>query len=501
MFCLRPFAIYHYDAYLFDIVYGKAEGHACGCMAASAFIFLKGLIKMGKKEQDLTVGSVPKKLIRFALPLFGANLLQSFYSIVDMLVVGRVLGKSGLAAISNASMISFIINSICIGVTMGGTVLVAQYKGANDEQGQKETVGTLFSLSLIASGIVTIAGLLLYPPLFSVLRVPVEAMKDACGYMRIICMGTIFVFGYNAVCSLMKGFGDSKSPLYFVAVATVVNIVLDLLLVGPLGMGTKGAAYATIFSQGVSLLISILHLKRKNFVFDFKPRSFAIQKEKLVVILKVGLPTAIQMVVVNISYLLITGMLNTFGVSVAAASGIGLKVNTFAGMPCWAIGQAVTAMVGQNMGAKNIERVKKTTKSGLLINVCVTLIAVVLVQLFSENIIMLFEPESTDVIKEGVLYLRICCSINSLVYAVMYTLDSFAIGVGSANVAMCNALLDAVVVRLPICWLLAFTLQMGFTGIYIGQAVSPVLPAIVGVVYFASKKWRSKKLINNTLRM
>ena len=445
---------------------------------------------MNNREQDLTVGSVPKKLIRFALPLFGANLLQSFYSIVDLLVVGRIVGEVGLAAISNASMISFIINAICIGVTMGGTVIVAQYKGADNEQGQKETVGTLFSLSFIASVIVTIAGLCLYPSLFSVLHVPAEAMKDACDYMQIICMGTIFVFGYNAVCSLMKGFGDSKSPLCFVAVATVVNIVLDLLLVAPLGMGTKGAAYATIFSQGVSLLISILHLKRKNFVFDFKLKSFAIQKEKLIVILKVGLPTAIQMVVVNVSYLLVTGMLNTFGVSVAAASGIGLKINTFAGMPCWAIGQAVTAMVGQNMGAQNMERVKNTAKSGLLINVCITSMAVVFVQIFSENIIMLFDPESTDIIEEGVLYLRICCSINSLVYAVMYTFDSFAIGVGSANVAMCNALLDAAVVRLPICWLLAFTLQMGFTGIYIGQAVSPVLPAIVGVIYFTSK-WGS----------
>lgn len=144
-----------------------------------------------------------------------------------------------------------------------------------------------------------------------------------------------------------------------------------------------------------------------------------------------------------------------------------------------------------------IERVKKTTQSGLLINVCITFIAVVLVQIFSENIIMLFDPASADVIEEGVLYLRICCSVNSLVYAVMYTLDSFAIGVGSANVAMCNALLDAVVVRLPVCWLLAFTLQMGFTGIYIGQAVSPVLPAIVGLLYFMSKKWTSKKLLDN----
>ena len=124
----------------------------------------------------------------------------------------------------------------------------------------------------------------------------------------------------------MKGLGDSKSPLFFVAAAALVNIILDLLLVGPLGMGTKGAAYATIFSQGVSLIISVVHLKRKRFLFDFKLKSFVIRKDKLLIILKVGLPTAVQMAVVNISYLIITGMLNTFGVSVAAASGIGLKI-------------------------------------------------------------------------------------------------------------------------------------------------------------------------------
>ena len=217
-----------------------------------------------KEKQDLTTGNVSKTLILFALPMLLANLLQSFYSIVDMLVIGRIVGETGLAAISNASMISFIINSICIGVTMGGTVLVAQFKGANDEQGQSETVGTLFTISLIASLIVTILGLLVYQPLFMLLNVPAIAMKDACEYMQIICYGTVFVFGYNAVCSIMKGFGDSKSPIYFIAIATLVNIVLDVILVGSLGMWTKGAGYAIIFSQGASLLISIIHLKRNN---------------------------------------------------------------------------------------------------------------------------------------------------------------------------------------------------------------------------------------------
>lgn len=205
---------------------------------------------MENKEQNLTVGSVPKKLIRFAFPLFGANLLQSLYSIIDMLVVGRIVGKNGLAAISNASMIGFIINSICIGVTMGGTVLAAQYKGAEDEQGQKETIGTLFSLSFLAAILVTAAGLFLYAPLFSLLHVPAEAMKDACSYMEIICMGTIFVFGYNAVCSLMKGLGDSKSPLFFCGGSSACQYYFGFAFGRASGYGNKGGGLRNYFFAG-----------------------------------------------------------------------------------------------------------------------------------------------------------------------------------------------------------------------------------------------------------
>lgn len=458
-------------------------------------LFMGKETKTMTEKENLITGSVLKKLIAFALPLLLANLLQSFYSIVDMLVVGRIVGETGLAAISNASMVSFIINSVCIGVTMGGTVLIAQYKGANDSKGQSETVGTLLSLALIASAIVTVIALLAYQPLFGLLKIPADAMGDAGEYMKIICYGTIFVFGYNAVCSIMKGFGDSKSPLYFVGVAAVANIFLDILLVGPCGMGTKGAAYATIFSQGISLLVSIIYLKHKSFVFDFRLKHFAVKKDKLFVILKVGLPAAVQMVVVNISYLLITGMLNQFGVSVAAASGVGLKVNTFAGMPCWAVGQAVTAMAGQNMGAHNTERVKETTKIGLRLNLVITFAVMLLVQVFARPIIMLFDPVNTEVTRDGILYLRMCCGLNSLVYAAMYTFDSFAIGIGCANIAMVNALLDAVVVRLPISWLLAFPLAFGFPGVYLGQALSPILPALVGLLYFKSRRWECRRLI------
>lgn len=448
------------------------------------------------EEQNLLSGSVPKKLAAFAFPLLLANILQSFYNVVDMLVVGQIVGDTGLAAINNASKLCYIINSICIGMTMGGAVLIAQYKGANDKKGQAETFQTLAILSFVSALLVTVIGLTFYQSLFRVLNVPADAYQDACDYMKIICWGTIFVFGYNAVCSVLKGLGDSKSPLYFVGIATIINIVLDILLVGPFGMGTAGAAYATITAQGISFVISIFYLRKHKVFFSADVhKKFTLQMDKLVSILKVGLPTAIQMVVVNTAYLLVTGMLNQFGTSVSAASGVGLQINTFAGMPCWAIGQAVTAMVGQCMGAREIKRARKVVKIGLLLNISVTLVVVIGVQVFAEQLILLFGSTSAEVINDGVYYLRVCCGVNSLIYAAMYTLNSFAIGVGAANIAMLNALLDAVIVRLPVSWLLAFTLNMGFPGIYYGQALSPILPAIVGFLYFQNKGWERKTLI------
>lgn len=290
----------------------------------------------------------------------------------------------------------------------------------------------------------------------------------------------------------MKGLGDSRSPLCFVTVAAAVNVILDLFLVSYLKIGTKGAAYATVFSQGISFVTAVIYLKRRNFVFDFKIRHFAVKADKLAVIMKIGLPAAGQMIIVNISYLLITGMLNNFGTAAAAASGVGLKINTFAGMPCWAVGQAVTAMAGQNIGADNIRRVKKTTLTGLRLNVTVTLLSILIVQIFAEPIIMLFDPSSPEVLESGILYLRMCCGANSLAYAVMYTFDSFAIGIGSSHIAMINALFDAVIVRLPLSWLFAFPLRLGFPGICLGQALSSLLPAIFGFCYFKSSKWERK---------
>jgi putative MATE family efflux protein len=446
-----------------------------------------------KLQQDLTTGKIPAQLIKFGFPLLFSNLLQSLYNIVDMLIIGRIVGETGVAAISNASSIVYIINAICIGFTLGGTVLIAQYKGANNEQGQKETAGTVYSITAIISIVLTVIGVFIYKPLLSLMKVPAESMQDAREYMFVIFLGTFFVFGYNATCSILRGFGDSKSPLLFVGIATVINVILDCIFVGILNMGTVGAAYATVIAQGLSFIISIGYLKKQKFIFDFKPKSFAIKKDKMIKVIKISLPTAIQLSALNMSYLILAAMLNNYGVTIAAAAGIGLNINTFAAMPCWAVGQAVTAMVGQNIGAGLTGRAEKTTKVGLKINLLVTFICVIIVQVFAKQLIMLFEPNNPEVVNFGVLYLRICCSFGSLIYAIMYSYNSFAVGIGNVNLAMMNTLLDTVVIRLPLCFLLSEVMTNGFQGICFGQALSTIVPAIIGAAYFYSKKWKNRE--------
>ena len=408
-----------------------------------------------KQSYDFTAGPIGRPLLLYTLPLLLANVLQSFYQLVDLLVVGRIVGETGLAAISSASTVCFLITSLGTGLTTGGMVRVAQQAGAKDTTGLEETAGTLFSASLVVSLLVAVAGALTAPCLLQLLSVPSEAMTDASAYLRVLCLGTPLSFGYLAHSAFRKGTGDAKVPLLCIAAAAAINLLLDLLLVGILALGTVGAAYATVASQGASLLLSLSLGRGQDGAVSRRPR-FTLRRQPLAAIVKIGLPTALQMVVVN----------------------------TLVAMPCWSLGQAVTAMVGQNTGAGAMDRVRKITRTGLWYGLASTLILLLLVHRFSLPILQLFGSDSPEVLSAGVLYFQICCGVNSLFYTAMYLLDSFAIGLGHAKVALVNALLDSFLLRLPVCWCLAFPLALGYPGLWIGQAISPLLPALIGGWFF-----------------
>ena len=440
-------------------------------------------------EQNLTQGNVMRMLIRFAFPLLCANLLQSFYNVVDMLVVGRYLSSAGLAGVSSATSVCYVITAVCSGVTVGGSVLVARYTGSGEESARRAVVGNLFSLCLLVGLLMTVIPLLLYRPVFQLMRVPADALPHAQRYMAVVALGTPFVLGYNAISAVLRGLGDSRTPLWCIAAATVVNVVLDLLLVGPAGMGAAGAALATVVSQILSLVIGLLFLVRRKFFKDFSPQDFKLKPAYAGAILRIGLPTAVQLSVVNLSYLLATGMFNVFGTVSAAAAGIGLKISTFSAMPCWAVGTAVTTMAGQCMGANDSVRAGKTAVAGLKLAVLSYLPIILAVWLWAEPIVAFFDP-SPFVIEAGAYYMRMCCSLNAIAYAAMYVFDSFATGVGHATLAMVNALLHSVVIRLALSWLLAFVLGFGFPGLCASEMMAPILPALIGTYFYLRKKWK-----------
>ena len=445
--------------------------------------------------QNLTQGNVWSRLVRFALPVLGANVLQSFYNVVDMLVVGRFLGSSGLAGVSSASSLCYLLTALCSGLAVGGSVLVSQRQGAGDGDGLRRTVGNLFSLSLAAGLFMTLCALAAYRPILGAMRVPADALPHATGYMAVVILGTVFVLGYNAVCQVLRGLGDSKSPLVFIGVATVVNVLLDLLLVGPCGMGAAGAALATVLAQAAAFAFALLRLFRQGFFAPYRRRDFRPDLRLWGAILRIGLPTAVQLSVVNFSYLMSTAMFNVFGTVAAAAAGIGLKVSTFSAMPTWAVGTAVTAMAGQCVGAEDPDRAAKTARLGVGLALLWALPVFLFLLCFAGQTAAFFDPDPS-VVAAGRYYIRVCASFNLFIYGAMYVLDAFATGVGAPGLALCNALLHSLAVRLFLSWLLAFRLGLGFAGLCLAEMLAPAPSCLVGLCFFLRGTWRKKRPVS-----
>lgn len=219
---------------------------------------------MSSLQNRMTSGKILPQLIKFALPVMVANFLQQFYGIIDMLIVGRFTGSAGLSAVSTGSNVTFILTFLCTGLTIGGEVLVAQHVGANDDKGKSEVIGTLFTMCIIAAFIVGAIALALYKPMLSLMNTPPEALKDAEDFALVSIFGVFFIFGYNSICSILRGIGDSKRPMYFIGISSIVNIALVCVFVGPLNMRALGAGLATVIAQGISCVVAVVYLYRRR---------------------------------------------------------------------------------------------------------------------------------------------------------------------------------------------------------------------------------------------
>ncbi len=446
------------------------------------------------KTMDLIHGSVPKQLLKFSVPFLLANLMQTIYSMVDMIIVGQFVGSEGLSGISTSSMVTMLFTTIGMGLVMGSQMMIAQFKGAGDEQAQSETIGSTMTFMLILAAVMTVPSILCVRPILNLLNTPAAAFEHARSYLIICLAGTVFIYGYNGVCTVLRGLGDSTRPMIFVAISTVVNILLDLLFVGPLGMGTAGAALATIIAQAVSFIVSAVYLYsiRRSFVFDFKLRSFRIIPARLKMILKIGIPFAFQFSIINVSMLFIISLVNSYGVAASAAYGVGGKVDTFATMPLIAIGSAASTMVGQNIGAGLKDRAKSIINWSLLLTGAFAVVIIAVVQLIPGFLISLFDTDP-EVIEYGILYIRIV-SLSYIAHALMNSYEAMANGIGFSMLTLVCCLFDGVCLRISLAYLFAVAMSMGITGVFLGAMIAPFGAALISGIYFYSGRWRTREL-------
>lgn len=447
---------------------------------------------MANFQKDLTQGSVTKQLFKFAIPFLLSNLLQALYSVADMVIVGQYCGKIGITGVSIGSQINLLVTGAAMGLSVGGTVMIAQYGGQKMFKDQRKTIGTMTTIYVILGVVLTVVMLAVCNPMLDILNTPASSYKQAEDYYNICMAGMIFMFLYNAISGVLRGMGDSKSPLYFVLIAAITNVVLDLILVGKYDMGAAGAAWATIIAQALSVVISLIYLAKKKFFADYKWSDLKISKEKLGPLFKIGLPSSVQSLVVSLSFLTLTALVNSLpNAEVASAcQGIGGKVNSFAILPALALSNAISSMAGQNIGAGEYDRAKKTMKTGIAMALIISLVVFALVNIFPEFIIRMFDSEP-EVIETGAAYLR-WISFDYIFVAFVFCMNGLAIAAGDTVIALINSIASGIIVRVPLAYLLVKAFDMGFTGVAIALGFASVGSIFIGAIYVKSGKWRKQ---------
>lgn len=419
---------------------------------------------MEQAPNALTKGSVVKALVTFTLPFLLANVLQSLYGAVDLFVVGQYCDAQSVAAVSTGTQVTQIVTSLVTGLTLGGTILIGKYTGMERWDKVKTAIGTTLSIFALVALALTALMLLFEAPLLTLLNTPAESFEATMEYVAICAWGNFFICGYNSLSAVLRGYGDSVRPMYFVGVACVVNILLDFLFVKYVGLGAGGTALATVLSQGVSMAIGIGYLKRKRFLFDFKPASFRIDPAMAKELARVGIPISFQELMVRISFLYLTAVMNHCGVYAAAVVGIGSKYDVFSMLSATSIANALAAITAQNMGAGKPERARKSLWYGLSFALLAACAFWTWAQVSPETMIALFSEDS-GVIAAGVPFFR-ACSYDYIMVAFVFCLNGYLNGRAKTLWTMVSCTFGALCLRIPLVWFVSghFSQDLGMLG-------------------------------------
>lgn len=445
--------------------------------------------------RDLTEGSVTKLLLIFAFPVMLSNLLQTVYNMVDMIVIGQFVGSSGLAAVSIGGDVTHLLLFLVMGVSNAGQVILSQYIGAGNQAKIKGTIGTMFTMTFGLAVVVTVICFVGIDWILTLLNTPVESYQYAREYSVTCILGMVFIYGYNLVSAILRGMGDSKHPFWFIAVATVTNLILDLVFVAGLQMGPFGAALATVIGQGVSFVwaMAYLYRHREAFGFDFRLRSFKPDGAVVPKIIKLGLPMCLQSAAISISMLYVNAYINSYGVVATAVTGIGNKLGAITSVITNALSAAGSSMVGQNIGAEKFGRVPKIIGVSILIDLVFALILSFLTVCFPGAIFGMFNSDP-EVLEMAMTYIPVAVLLY-IGFAMRSPFFALINGSGNAKLNLCVGLLDGVICRIGLAVLLGITFDLGIMGFWLGNAFAGYVPFLIGLVFFLSGKWKTSKLI------
>lgn len=451
-----------------------------------------------KIVKDLNQGSVTKTMILFAMPMLFAGMIQMLYNTADMIIVGRFVGTSGLAAVSVGGDVMNFLAFAAMGFANAGQVIISQYLGAGMREKAGKVIGTLFSFLLSLSVILGALTIIFRERVMHWVNAPAgDTWNYAMSYVIICMSGMIFIYGYNVVSAILRGMGDSKHPLVFVAIAAGLNIVLDLLFVVVFKWAVFGVALATVLSQGISFILSIifLYIHRKDFGFDFKPASFKIDREALAPLVKLGIPMFMQSAAISFSMLFVNSYINSYGEVAAAMNGIGNKLGMIVNIINFSFAAAASPMIGQAIGAEIYSRIPRILGVSLVINTAISLIMTVVLLAVPRMVFGIFTSDE-EVLKMAISYLPVALLLLAG-SALRPPLGALINGVGNFKLNFAVGILDGVLLRIGLSMLLGLYLHFGIFGFWYGHAIAGFTPFIMGGIYFLTGRWRTRKYIVN----
>ena len=440
--------------------------------------------------RDLTQGPVVPLLFRFALPLFVSNALQAIYNLVDMVVVGNELGAAGMSAVSIGGDILHLLTFVAMGFSSAGQVIIARDVGSGRHDDIRRTIGTMFTFLLSVSVVISVGCFSIRHSVLRWLNTPSAAKAFTMDYMVTCICGLPFIYGYNIVSAILRGMGDSRRPFIFIAVAAVLNTVLDVLFVKYLGLQVFGAALATVIGQGVSFVASIVYLyrHRDSFGFDFKPASFRIDRPAFLRLLALGIPMAIQSAAISFSKIILMAWINLFDVTYSALAGIYNKINTMCSVITMSFTTAGSTMVGQNLGARKYRRVNHILATIMATGLALCLVGHAVMLLWPDAVYGIFTPDPKLLSVAAVLTVPII--FNFYGAATRSAAFSLINGSGRSGLNLAVALIDGVISRIGLAALLGFALHMDCFGFWMGDTLAGFVPLLIGSVFYLTGKWR-----------